>query len=64
MTVRVPHLLLWGEDDAALRPSSIAELGRYAPRLTTRRFAGSGHWILHERPAEIASAIREFVSPE
>ena len=64
MTVRVPHLLLWGEDDAALRPSSIAELGRYAPRLTTRRFAGSGHWILHERPAEIASAIREFVSSE
>lgn len=61
VTVAVPHLLLWGEADEALRPSSIAGLDRYAPDLTVEHFAGSGHWILHERPDEIASAIRDFV---
>ncbi len=61
VTVAVPHLLLWGEADEALRPSSIARLDRYAPDLTVERFAGSGHWILHERPNEVAGAIRDFV---
>lgn len=62
MQVRMPHLLLWGEADEALRPSSIAGLDRYAPDLTVERFAGSGHWILHERPDEIAASIRDFVT--
>jgi pimeloyl-ACP methyl ester carboxylesterase len=61
LTVSMPHLLLWGEADTALRPSCIRDLGRYAPQLETMRFPDSGHWILHERPAEIAAAIREFV---
>lgn len=59
--VRVPHLVLWGEADEALRPSTIAGLERYAPKLTVERFPASGHWILHERPREIAAAIRDFV---
>lgn len=62
MTVRVPHLLLWGEADTALRPSCIADLGRYAPDLTVERFPGSGHWILHERPAEIATRMKAFLA--
>lgn len=61
MTVRVPHLLLWGEEDTALRPSCIDGLGRYAPQLTVKKIAGTGHWILHERPDEVAAAIAAFV---
>ncbi len=61
VTIVVPHLLLWGEADGALRPSSIADLERYAPDLTVERFPESGHWILHEKPSEIATAIRDFV---
>jgi pimeloyl-ACP methyl ester carboxylesterase len=61
LSVHVPHLLLWGEEDSALRPSSIAGLDDYAPDLKIRRFRGSGHWILHERPAEVAAAIRSLV---
>lgn len=59
--VRVPHLLLWGEADEALRPPTIAGLERYAPKLSVERFPRNGHWILHERPREIAAAIRDFV---
>jgi epoxide hydrolase 4 len=61
MRVRLPHLLLWGEADEALRPVTIADLADYAPELIVRRFSDSGHWILHERPQAVASAIREFV---
>lgn len=61
LTVKVPHLVLWGEDDEALRPACIEGLARYAPDLTVRKIAGAGHWILHEKPAEVANAIRDFV---
>jgi epoxide hydrolase 4 len=62
MTVRVPHLVIWGEADEALRPICLEGLDRYAPDLTIRKIAGAGHWILHERPAEVASAIRLFLT--
>jgi epoxide hydrolase 4 len=60
--VRMPHLLIWGEDDEALRPSTTAGLDEFAPELTVRRFAGAGHWILHEKPDEVAEAMRAFLN--
>lgn len=60
--VRVPHLLLWGDADNALRPSCIAGLERFAPRLDIQRIAGAGHWVLHENPDQVAAAIRAFVT--
>jgi len=59
--VRMPHLLLWGEADMALRPSCLAGLERFAPKLTQRKIAAAGHWLLHERPDEAAAAIRAFL---
>lgn len=61
LLVRMPHLLIWGEADEALRPATIDGLGDYAPQLTVKRFADSGHWILHEQPQAVADAIRDFV---
>lgn len=60
--VKMPHLVLWGEADQALRPSTTDGLEAYAPNLTIRRFADAGHWILHEKPAEVAAAMREFLA--
>ena len=60
LTVAVPHLVLWGEADAALRPSCIEGLDDYAPRLAIKKIPDAGHWILHEKPDEVAEAIREF----
>ena len=59
--VKMPHLLLWGEADQALRSSTIEGLDRYAPDLAIRRFADAGHWILHEKPVEVARAMRDFL---
>src|SRR5690606_5830188 len=60
MIVEMPHLLLWGEADEALRPASFSDLARYAPQLSIETIPGAGHWILHERPDEVATAIRSF----
>lgn len=60
VTVRVPHLLVWGEADEALRPSCLDGLGRYAPDLTVVRIPNAGHWILHEKPGEVAEAVRAW----
>ena len=61
MAVRMPHLVVWGDVDEALRPVCLEGLDRYSPDLTIRKIAGAGHWILHEKPAEVANAIRLFL---
>lgn len=60
-TVRCPHLLVWGDADVALQPSCYADLGQFAADLRIEHIDGSTHWILHEKPAEVAALIRGFV---
>lgn len=59
--VSVPHLVIWGEADQALRQSSLAGLSEFAPDLAIKRIPDAGHWILHEKPVEVAATIRAFV---
>ena len=61
MRVAMPHLLLWGEADTALRPACLEGLEDFAADLTIRKLADAGHWILHEQPYWVASAIRAFL---
>ncbi|HWK65532.1 MAG TPA: alpha/beta fold hydrolase [Rhizobiaceae bacterium] len=61
VTVGVPHLVLWGEADEALTPACLNGLERYAEDLTIKKIGGAGHWVLHEKPAEVAAAIRSFI---
>lgn len=60
--VRMPHLVIWGEADEALRPVCLNGLDEFAPDLTVKRIPDAGHWILHEKPDVVAAAIRAFVS--
>lgn len=61
VTVSVPHLVLWGDADEALRPICLEGLDRFAPDLTVKHVPGAGHWILHEKPKEVAAAMRAFL---
>lgn len=61
LAIRMPHLVIWGEDDEALRPSCLDGLGNYATDLQIKRVANADHWILHEKPDEVADAILRFV---
>jgi epoxide hydrolase 4 len=62
LRVRSPHLVLWGEEDRGLLPACLEGLAAFAPKLTVRKIAGCGHWLLHEKPAEIAAEIRAFIN--
>lgn len=60
--VRVPHLVIWGQDDSALRPECLEGLGAYCPDLTLRLVPGADHWICHQRPAEVAALAVEWLT--
>jgi epoxide hydrolase 4 len=59
--VRVPTLVIWGENDAALLPTLTRGLSEWVPKLTVELIPGAGHWVPYERPGEVNSLIREFV---
>jgi pimeloyl-ACP methyl ester carboxylesterase len=62
MSVTVPHLVIWGEADEALRPVCLEGLERFARNLTIERVPDAGHWILHEQPEAVARIVREFLN--
>ncbi len=57
VTVQVPTLVIWGEDDPALLPSLLDGLEAWVPRLRLVRVPGASHWIVHEQPALVAREI-------
>jgi pimeloyl-ACP methyl ester carboxylesterase len=60
-SVRVPTLVIWGENDTALLPSLTRGLGEWVPELRVEIVPGAGHWVPYERPDEVNALIREFV---
>lgn len=63
MTVGVPHLVVWGEQDEALRPACLEGLEDFAPDVTVERVPDAGHWLLHEKPDAVAERIARFLLP-
>ncbi|WP_136656918.1 alpha/beta hydrolase [Nitratireductor sp. XY-223] len=62
LRVDVPHLVVWGDADEALRPSCLEGLDRFADDLAVETIPGTGHWILHERPAEVSHIVGNWLS--
>jgi len=60
LTVAAPTLVLWALDDLALRPGLLDGLHDYVPRLRIRKVPGATHWIVHEQPELVATAIQVF----
>ena len=61
VTVRLPTLVIWGEEDRALPVGMLDGLEQFVPRLSLHRVSGAGHWIVHERPALLADLIGDFL---
>ncbi len=59
VTVKVPTLVIWGEQDHALLPVLLDRLERYVPQLTIERVPDAGHWIVHQQPARVAQLIEQ-----
>jgi pimeloyl-ACP methyl ester carboxylesterase len=61
MRITMPHLLLWGLDDSALRPASREGLADLCDDLTVVDIPGADHWILHQQPDAVAAEVERFM---
>lgn len=61
LSVKVPHLLVWGMKDPALLPVSRFGLERFAPKLEVIEIADADHWILHSHGERVATEIAKFI---
>ena len=60
--VKVPTLVIWGEEDQALLTGNLDGLEDYVPDLTVKRIPDATHWVVHEQPELVNSLIRQFIS--
>jgi len=63
LSVKVPTLVIWGDNDPALLPSQLEGLENYVPDLKVHRIAGAGHWVMREAPLETIKAMEAFLAP-
>lgn len=60
--VKVPTLVIWGEEDIALPKSLLDGLGDFVDDLKVERIPEGSHWIIHEQPQRINRLMRKFLS--
>lgn len=61
LTVTVPTLVLWGQDDPALLPGLLDGLPAWVPRLQVCKVENASHWIVHEHPEHVALELGRFI---
>lgn len=61
MIVRVPTLVIWGEQDQALITRNLDGLDQFVPDLTIQRIPDGSHWVIHEKPEMVNRYIRDFI---
>ncbi len=59
--VRVPTLLIWGEQDRALGIELTIGLEQWVDHLEIRRIPDSGHWVQQEQPEKVNRYVLEFL---
>ena len=64
VTVRLPTLVLWGEEDRALPVGLLDGLEAFIPNGRIVRVPGATHWIVHERGPWIAQQIEAELARE
>jgi len=62
LRVRMPHLLIWGMGDTALLPEATEELEAYCDDLTRVEVPDADHWIVHQKPDQVAQIIRDWLA--
>ncbi|WP_169545449.1 alpha/beta fold hydrolase [Sneathiella aquimaris] len=60
--VKVPTLLVWGEQDHALVPANIDGIEVFVPDLKILKMPNVSHWVTHEAPKEVAREVLAFLT--
>ena len=58
----VPALLVWGDADPILPPSTVGRILRDLPHADVGRLAGAGHAPMKDQPERFAEAVAAFLS--
>lgn len=61
LAVKVPTLVIWGEEDHALLTGNLDGLQDYVEDLTIKRISDGSHWVSHEQPDRVNALIRDFL---
>jgi len=61
LAVKVPTLVIWGEQDRALLTGNLNGLEEYIEDLTVKKIPGGTHWVIHEQPELVNGLIRDFI---
>ncbi|MGM0605820.1 MAG: alpha/beta fold hydrolase [Halobacteriota archaeon] len=59
--VHVPTMVVWGDDDAFLKPSMAFESVDLCEDGLLVRLDGATHWVLHEEPVRVANELLAFL---
>ena len=59
--IKIPTLVIWGEQDRALLTGNLDGLGEYIEDLTVKKIPDGTHWVSHEQPELVNSLIRDFI---
>jgi pimeloyl-ACP methyl ester carboxylesterase len=60
-SIRVPTLVIWGEEDDLLLPVLLEGLEKRVRALMIRRVPGAGHGIVRQQPGCVSSFIQQFI---
>lgn len=58
--VRVPTMVIWGEQDIALLPCLLDGLEQVVPDLRVERLPHGSHWVHHEYPEQVNALLEDF----
>lgn len=61
LVIRMPTLVIWGEQDPYLLTGNLRGLEEFVPRLELRRVLDASHWVIHEKSDLVNSYIRDFI---
>lgn len=61
LTVPVPSLLIWGDQDIALTTQTAEWTRRYVPNLTIKYIHGASHWVQQECPEMVNRYALDFL---
>ncbi len=64
LAVKVPTLVIWGEQDRALLTGNLDGLEEYIENLKVKRIPDGTHWVMHEQPELVNALIRDFIKVE
>lgn len=59
--VNMPHLIVWGMADQALRPVARKGIEAFAPQLQLIEIADGDHWVIHTHGNVVADHIDQFM---